>query len=107
MLSLFFGLLPVAGASTSRTAHITVTSRMPVVVRGTGFWAGERVVVTVSITKTFKKTVTATRLGAIRARFTGVAIPNCKFYSVRAKGSRGSTAFLKVMPECPSSGPSG
>ena len=107
VLSLFFGLLPVAGASTSRIAHITVTSRSPVIVRGTGFRSTERVVVTVSMTKTYKKTVTATRLGAIRATFTGVSISNCQIYSVRAKGNRGSTAILKVIPECPSLGPSG
>lgn len=107
LLALFFGLLPVAGASTSRTAHITVMSRSPVVVRGTGFRSSERVALTVSTTRTYKKTVTATRLGAIRAKFIGVSIGNCQIYSIWAKGNRGSSAVLRVIPECPPPAPSG
>jgi hypothetical protein len=97
--SLVFVLLPTAGASTT-AAHITITSRSPVVVRGTGFRPSERVTVSVSAKSTYRKIVTASRLGAFRVTFRGMAIGACQFYSAQAKGSRGSTASLKVIPEC-------
>ena len=99
--SLVFVVLPTASASTSsRTAHIEITSRSPVVVRGTGFRLSERVTVSVSAKATYKKVVTASRLGAFRVTFRGMAIGSCEFYSAKARGSRGSTASLKVIPEC-------
>jgi len=106
VLSIMFVMLPTASAST-RSAHITMVSRSPVVVRGTGFLPGERVTVTVSAKKTYSKIVTASRLGVFRATFQGSSIGYCQFYSVRAKGSRGSTAAFKVIAECAAPGPSG
>jgi hypothetical protein len=80
LLSLVFVLLPTASASTSsRTAHIELTSRSPVVVRGTGFWPSERVTVSVSAKATYKKVVTARRLGAFRVMFRGRTIGSCQF----------------------------
>jgi hypothetical protein len=105
VLGLFFGLLSTAGATT-RAAHLTVPSRSPVAVRGTGFHAGERVTVTVSAKSVRKKAVTATRLGAFRATFRGFSIGYCDPYTVRAKGNRGSSAFVRVIPECAPNGPS-
>ena len=102
----FFAVLPTAGASTS-AARITVVSRSPVAVQGSGFRASERVTVTVSVKTTHTKIVTASRLGNFRATFWRVSIGNCQFYSARAKGSRGSTASLKVIPECAAPGPLG
>jgi hypothetical protein len=97
-----FLMLPTASAATSsRTARIEMTSRSPVVVRGTGFWPSERVTVSVSAKATYKKVVTASRLGAFRVMFRGMTIGSCQFYSARAKGSRGSIASFKVIPECP------
>jgi hypothetical protein len=99
LLSLVFVLLPTAGASTT-AAHITMTSRSPVVVRGTGFWPSERVTVTVSAKSTYRKIVTASRLGAFRVTFRGMAFGACQSYSAQAKGSHGSKASLKVISEC-------
>ena len=104
VLALFFGLLSAAGATTL-TAHMTVPSRSPVAVRGTGFHGGERVSITVSAKSVRKKAVTANRLGTFRATFRGFSIGYCDPYTVRAKGSRGSSAFLRVIPECAPSGP--
>lgn len=102
VFSFMFLLLPTASASiSSRTAHITITSRAPVVVRGTGFQPSERVTVTASAKSTHRKVVTATRLGAFRVTFRGFSIGNCQFYSAQAKGNRGSTASMKVIAECP------
>jgi hypothetical protein len=104
VLALFFGLLSAAGA-TSLTAHITVPSLSPVAVRGTGFHARERVTVTVSANSMRRKVVTATRLGAFRATFRGFSIGHCDVYTARAKGNRGSSAVVRVIPECAPSGP--
>ena len=95
----FLVVLPAAHGST-RKAHITMTSLAPVTVSGTGFRAKERVTVSVSAKATHKKVVVASRLGAFRATFRGMQIGYCQFYSAQAKGNRGSTASLKVIPEC-------
>lgn len=102
LLSIIFLVLPTASAATSsRTAHITITSRSPVVVRGTGFQPSERVTVSVSAKATYKKVVIASRLGEFRAMFRGKTIGSCQFYSAQARGNRGSIASLKVIAECP------
>ena len=101
LLSIIFLVLPTASAATSsRTAHITITSRSPVVVRGTGFQPSERVTVSVSAKATYKKVVTVSRLGAFRVTFRGLAIGSCQPYSAQARGNRGSIASLKVIAEC-------
>jgi phosphate-selective porin len=106
VLAAFLVLLPAAAAST-RSARITVPSLSPVVVSGTGFRASERVAVSVSSKSTQKKSVTASLQGRFRATFRGFSIHYCEEYSARAKGNRGSTAFVKVIPECAPTGPTG
>jgi hypothetical protein len=106
VLAAFLVLVTAAAAST-RSARITVPSLSPVVVSGTGFRAGERVAVSVSSKSTQKKSVTASLRGRFRATFRGFSIPDCEQYSARAKGSRGSSASVKVMPECAPTGPTG
>jgi hypothetical protein len=97
-----FLMLPTASASTaSRTAYITITSRSPVVVRGMGFRPSERVTVSISAKATYKKVVTASRLGGFRVTFRGKTVGPCQFYSAQARGNRGSIASLKVIAECP------
>jgi hypothetical protein len=106
VIALFFVLLPTAAASTS-AAHLTVPSLSPVVVRGTGFRANERITLTVSSKSTRTSRLTANRFGKFRATLRGFSIEHCEMYSVRAKGSRGSRVFFRVIPECASPGPSG
>ena len=77
-----------------------LTSSSPVVVHGVAFHSRERVAVTVSAGETHKKFVSATRRGAIRAVFRGFSIHYCEPYEIRAKGNRGSSAFVRVIPDC-------
>ena len=104
-LSVVF-LVPTAAAAATRSAHVSVSSLSPVTVRGSSFKPGERVRVTLSADGgTHAKTVTAGVRGGLKATFVGVSIGSCEAYAVRAKGNRGSTAFLKVIPECAPPGP--
>ncbi|MFL5982279.1 MAG: hypothetical protein ACJ74R_11275 [Gaiellaceae bacterium] len=93
------------GATTR--ARVAVTSTDPMTVVGSGFRSRERVTVTVMTTGIHRKVVTAGAKGGFTAKFAGATIGYCESYFVRAKGNRGSLAILKVIPECPSSGPSG
>jgi hypothetical protein len=103
-LALLLVALPSAGAST-RAAHLTVPSRSPVIVRGTGFHASERVTVSVWASAARRKVVTAGARGNLRAAFPGFSIGYCEPYVVRATGNRGSRAIAKVIPECAQPGP--
>jgi hypothetical protein len=105
VLSLCVALLPTAaGASPSRTAHVTLASLSPVSVSGTSFRAHERVAVTVSAKSTRTKTVTAGARGGFKVTFTSLSLGTCQAYALRAKGNRGSIAFLKVTPVCAPTG---
>jgi len=99
-LSLLAMLLPVAAAGSTNKARVGFVTVSPVSVRGTGFKPGERVMVTVSATVTRKKAVNANARGAFRATFSHFWIVRCQAYTVAAKGNRGSTASLRVIPEC-------
>ena len=95
-------LLAGSAAASTRTAHVMLVSNAPASVRGTGFRANELVRVTVSATGTRTKQVTAGRRGTFRVTFAGFSIDYCVPYTVRARGNRGSRAFVKIIPECPS-----
>ena len=88
-----------AGASTS-AAHVSVPSLSPFTVHGTGFHARERVRVTVLATGAQVKTIRATTRGRFTTTFARVSLGSCDMYTVRAKGNRGSSAILRVIPEC-------
>jgi hypothetical protein len=107
VVTLVAALLPAAAVGSNRAAHVTVPTLSPFTVRGTSFRSNERVRVTVSAESTRTKSVIASARGTFRATFSGLSIGSCDLYAVRARGSRGSTAFLKVIPECAPSGPSG
>jgi hypothetical protein len=92
--------VPVAAEASRSTAHVTVTTLSPFTVHGTGFRSRERVRVTVAARTTQWKRVTATRRGRFTTTFTRVTLGHCEMYTVRATGSRGSTAILRVIPEC-------
>jgi hypothetical protein len=98
---------PVAVGASNRTAHVTVLTLSPVTVRGTSFRLNERVRVTVFAKSTRTNTVTANARGNFWTKFRGLTIGYCDPYAVRARGNQGSSAFLKVLPECAPAGPSG
>jgi len=101
VIALIAVLVLSAQAATTRTARVTVTDVTPFTVHGSHFLARERVTVVVTIKGRHVHTLTATAAGTFTTRFTSVSLAGCTAYAVRATGDRGSTAFLKVMPECP------
>jgi hypothetical protein len=85
-------------ASAAPRPAVKLTSFDPLVVQGTGFGVKERVRVTVTTPEnTWRRTVVATRAGAFRAVIDLVPAGRCGF-NVRATGSRGSVATLKLPP---------
>ena len=93
-------LLAGGAAAATRTAHVTLVSNSPASVLGTGFRATERVTLTVSATETRTKRVTAGARGNFRTTFAGFSVKFCVPYTLQARGSRGSRAFVKIVPEC-------
>jgi len=91
-----------AQAATTRTARVTVIDVAPFTVHGSHFVAHERVTVVVTVKSRHVHTVSASASGTFTTRFTGVSLDRCTGYAVRATGNHGSTAFFKVVPECPS-----
>lgn len=89
-------------AGSAATARLTVVQASPLTVRGVGFAPHERVRVTATVAATATRLSTASRAGAFVVRFTGVVIPSCTGFSVRAFGASGTRATLRVPQlECP------
>jgi uncharacterized protein (DUF58 family) len=87
-----------SGVARSRPT-ITVTRVVPLIVKGSGFVAGERVKVAVREPAVYRKTVTAGRLGGFTATFR-VALGKCVRIRVVATGNKGSRASDTVPPSC-------
>lgn len=100
VVSVLLALLAAAALASTTAAHVSVATLSPFTVRGTSFHPAERVRVTVSAEGSHTKTVTANASGRFRVKFSAVTIGRCNAYAVRAKGNRGSTAFIRVIPEC-------
>src|SRR4051812_30226981 len=92
--------LPAAAGSPARSARIAVTDLSPVTVHGSRFLAGERVTVVVSLDENHVHRLTASASGTFTTRFSSLTIKGCTAYAARATGNRGSSAFLKVLPQC-------
>jgi hypothetical protein len=107
LVALAASLCAAPGFAATRTAQVRVTNISPVVVRGTGFVARERVTVTVSAKTSRTRVVTATAAGSLVARFAHFTIGRCDAYAVKAKGSAGSRAFWKIAPMCAPATPGG
>ena len=69
-------------------------------VRGTGFHPGERVTLVVTTGSRVTRTVTAGVRGGFTVRMTSISVGTCAGYSVRAIGSMGSRATMRIIPEC-------
>jgi hypothetical protein len=96
-------LLPaIATGSSGAVASVRVADYRPFTVSGTEFKAKERVRVVAQVKGRHVKTVFATKTGVFTARFRGVSIRKCAGYVVRATGNKGSRAYLRHLPECPS-----
>ena len=95
---------PSLAPAGSLRERVWVADRSPLVVRGSGFGAAERVSVTITGAGRYVRTITATRSGAIVARWSTEtnAKAACAALFVRAVGARGATATAKVAGiECP------
>jgi hypothetical protein len=85
-----------------RRPSLQLRSIDPVVVTGRGFASGEPVLLTARSGATGRAVpVVAKRDGTFRARFR-LHLGRCALLTVRAVGTRGSRAILKVDPNCPS-----
>jgi hypothetical protein len=94
--------LLASSAATAGGARVRLTNASPATVRGTGFVPGERVRVTVDARTTVTRRVLAGPAGGFVARFQTVILSWCTAYVVRAVGSTGDTAIIRVRaPECP------
>jgi hypothetical protein len=101
VLVVLIGLLATS-AATAGGARVRVTDTSPATVRGAGFVPGERVRVTVDARTTVTRRVLAGPAGGFVARFQTVTLSWCTAYVVRAVGSTGDTAIIRVLaPECP------
>jgi hypothetical protein len=92
-------LVAASGGVARSRPTITVTRVVPLIVKGSGFVAGERVKVAVREPAVYRKTVTAGRLGRFTATFR-VALGKCVRIRVVATGNRGSRASDTVPPSC-------
>jgi hypothetical protein len=89
-----------ASAQAIRHAHVRLTAVSPAVVHGSGFYASERVTVTVrGASGVMQKSVMSTAGGAFTVRF-GRAVPagGCQGLTVSAVGARGDRADWKTAP---------
>jgi hypothetical protein len=94
--------LIATSAATAGGARVRVMNTSPATVRGTGFVPGERVRVTVDAGAAVTRRVLAGTAGGFVARFRTITLSWCTAYVVRAVGSSGDTAIVRVRaPECP------
>jgi hypothetical protein len=90
-----------ASASATRPV-LRLVSYAPVSVRGVHFEPRERVRVVLSGTQSERHRVRATAAGTFRVSFTSTTDDPCSAaFTIRAVGTRGSFALLKVRPQCP------
>ena len=88
-----------APAAAVGSARVRLVDRDPVSVVGAGFRPAERVTVTVTAdTLSLRRVVSATGEGRISARWQRSLAEGCSAVLVRAVGSAGSRAVLKLPP---------
>lgn len=97
-------VIPLGAPASTARARVWVPDRSPLVVRGAGFAAHERVVVTLSAGTRFVHTAYTSAVGSFVTRWTSTAAvkAGCNALFVRAAGNRGTVATYKVAAiECP------
>jgi hypothetical protein len=102
MLALLASATYAAPGAATGSPRLTMVSRTPLVVRGTGFRPEERV--TVSALTSLRTVVVRTRAtagGVFRVRFGSFTQPCGRPFAVRARGAAGSSALLRLAaPPC-------
>src|SRR5689334_4282129 len=97
--ALVLAVVPASATALGR-GHVRLTAMSPAVVHGSGFYAGERVTITVrGASSVMRKSVVSTATGAFTARF-GRAAPagGCRGIAVSAVGALGDRADWKSAP---------
>jgi hypothetical protein len=90
-----------AGFAASLPPSLRLVSRQPLVVRGAHFAALERVTLTASSVPARVARTHATRAGTFRVAFARTVVRACGPFVVRAVGSRGSVAAIRIpLPAC-------
>lgn len=89
-----------ASAQAVRHGHVRLTAMSPAVVRGSGFYARERVTVTIrGASAVVERSVMSSTVGAFTVRFRRAApAPGCQGLVVSAVGARGDRADWKSAP---------
>ena len=103
LIALAASLLVVSAASafSSTGPELRLVAKSPLVVSGLHFKAREEVRVVVISHEGAARRVVASPDGHFTARFDDVVVSRCEPLSVRATGSRGSEAILKLpAPAC-------
>jgi hypothetical protein len=96
------GVTATVDAATEAKPALRLVTAKPLVVTGTGFEPGEHVTVTaLTSLRARSVTVRATKAGSFRARLGWFTQPCGKPFSVRARGTAGSKASLRLKaPPC-------
>jgi hypothetical protein len=101
LLMLVAALASTAPAAHSGRATIRLVRGDTLAVRGSGFYAHERVRVTVAVNWEKTKTVRTGSAGTFSADFGSTFVDPCSRVVVRAVGAKGDRALLKIPPrEC-------
>jgi hypothetical protein len=100
-VAVFAGVALASSGDRAARAQVAVAQTSPVVITGAGFKKGERIALTVSSKSMRTKRIVAGAGGGFRTMFRGFSIARCTEYTVRARGNRGSSAVLRVIPDCP------
>jgi hypothetical protein len=91
-----------APTALARQPRLSVLDTSPFMVRGSHFKPAEHVRVTVRSSEgSAARLAVTTRTGSFTMRFPTVTLGSCAAYMVRVTGSLGSTATLRVIPDCP------
>jgi hypothetical protein len=100
LLAVLLLLAVPASAQAIRHGHVRLTGMSPATVHGSGFYANERVTVTIRGASTvIQKSVISTASGAFTVRFGRVApAGGCHGLGVSAVGARGDRADWKTAP---------
>jgi hypothetical protein len=100
---LAIAILAVLAAGSAQAARapamVRIVSQGPLVVRGAHFRSKERVRVTAVASNSLARTVVATRTGSFTVEFQALERDRCSGLSVRARGSQGTEATAKLLPQ--------
>jgi hypothetical protein len=101
MVVVFLVAALVLGTATgSNRPQLSVPDQRPFTVDGTGFRSSERIRVTVRALNRVTRIVTAGSAGRFEVRMRAVKLGTCPAFAIRAIGSQGSRATLKIIPVC-------